>query len=49
MNTAEVVVREVQRQRRVQVLPLRAVGVGQAGQPLAPLTERTVLALNVRR
>jgi hypothetical protein len=35
MDAAEIVVREVQRQRRVQVIPLLRVGVRQAREPLA--------------
>ena len=49
MNSHKVVVGEVQSQSRAKVLPVFAEGVGQPGEPLAPLAERSILALDVRR
>ena len=47
MHAAEVVVREVKRQGRAQVLPLLAERIGQACEALAPLAKRSVLAFDM--
>lgn len=49
MNPAEVVESEVKRRGRFQAVPLLAEGVRQACEPLAPLAQRSVLALDLRR
>jgi len=48
VDAAEVVVREMQGQGRLQVLPLFRERVGQPGEPLAPLAKRSVVPLYVR-
>ena len=39
VDAAEIVIREVQRDRGVQVLPLLRISVGQSRQALAPLAQ----------
>ena len=48
-NPAKVVVREVQRQRSLQILTALRESIGHPRQALAPLAERAVLPLHVRR
>lgn len=47
MDSAEIVIGEVQRKGRAEVRPFLGEGVRQAGEALAPLTQGTVLALDM--
>lgn len=49
MHAAEVVIGEVKCQRCLQVVPLLAERIRQARKPLAPESQRSVLAFDVRR
>ena len=47
VNAARVVIGEVQGQGRFQIIPLFRESVGEPGEPLAPLPERSVLPLDM--
>ena len=49
MNPAKVVIREMQGQSRFQIIPLLGAGVGESGEPLAPLAKCAVLPLDMGR
>ena len=45
VNPAEVIVREVERKRGLQIFPLLRKRIGEPGKALAPLAKRSILAL----
>ena len=49
MDSTEIIVREVERKRGLQVVPLFRERVCQPRQSFAPLAKRTVLALDLGR
>jgi hypothetical protein len=46
VNAAKVVIRKVKRQGGFQVAPFLTEGIRQAGEPLAPLAQRSILTFD---
>src|SRR5579871_5978999 len=48
VNPAQIVIREVERQRSSEIVPGARESVRQTREPLTPLAQRSILVLNVR-